>query len=203
MADQDTISVYDDQIEAYANMITDEKPGAHHKEFMASLPEGGYLLDLGCGPGNSSAIFHKAGFKVDAVDASSEMVNHARQVYEIDARLGTFDELTKENIYDGVWASFSLLHAARKDFQRHLLQIQKSLKPGGSFYIGMKLGNSEKRDRLGRFYSYYEKPELLDYLSAAGFKSYWIKEGEEKGLAGDIAPWIMVLSSALTAKSSD
>jgi len=58
----------------------------------------------------------------------------------------------------------------------------------------MKLGGEEKRDRLGRFYTYYKDDELLEFLNAAGFETLSTKTGEEKGLAGDIDPWITVLS---------
>jgi SAM-dependent methyltransferase len=37
------------------------------------------VLDLGCGPGFFTALFAKAGCRVDAVDSSPEMLAHARQ----------------------------------------------------------------------------------------------------------------------------
>ena len=37
------------------------------------------VLDLGCGPGFFTALFAQAGCRVDAIDASPEMLEHARQ----------------------------------------------------------------------------------------------------------------------------
>jgi len=136
----------------------------------------------------------KAGLNVDPVDASPEMVRLANETLNIGARVATFDDLATKEQYDGIWANFSLLHAKREAFPGHIGQIHKALKPDGLFHIGMKLGGEEKRDRLGRFYTYYKDDELLEFLNAAGFETLSTKTGEEKGLAGDIDPWITVLS---------
>ena len=52
----------------------------------------------------------------------------------------TFDTFLDNRIFDGIWASFSLLHAERKDFPRLLSRIKRSIKPNGLFSIGLKLG---------------------------------------------------------------
>lgn len=198
MSDKETISVYDDQVENYAGFFTNNDPGAGLKEFAAELPVGGFVLDLGCGPANWSAWMRENGLKVDAVDASPEMVRFANETHDINARVGVFDDLDAEAVYDGVWANFSLLHATRADFPRHLKQISTALKPGGHFHIGMKLGTDADRDHLGRFYTYYSENELKTLLEEAGFEVLSTKTGEEKGLAGNIDPFILLLTKKTT-----
>ncbi len=165
-ADQETLAVYDAQAEAYAarrdGLI---EPGL--PEFMAQLPAGGVVLDLGCGPGDSALHMQQAGFRVDAVDASAEMVKAARAL-GVDARQATFAEIEGEAVYDGIWASYSLLHAPREAMPGHLARLRRALKPGGYFHIGMKLGVGAKRDPLGRLYTYYGEDELEGLLRAAG-----------------------------------
>jgi SAM-dependent methyltransferase len=155
------------------------------------LPEGGAILDLGCGPGFHAARMASKGFRVSAIDATPAFVEAAREK-GVDARLGSFDDLTETAAYDGIWASFSLLHAPKTDFPRHLAAIHRALRPGGTLYLGLKLGTGEHRDKLGRFYAYYEEPELRDLLAEAGFADIRSTSGEGVGLAGTVDRFILL-----------
>jgi hypothetical protein len=77
---------------------------------------------------------------------------------------------------------------------RHLESIARALKPSGIFHIGLKTGTGEKRDAIGRFYAYYEDAELTALLASAGFDVIARRTGEEAGLDGTIAPWIILLT---------
>ncbi len=167
-ADLETIAVYDTRSHEYATRTTGRSAEPGLVDFVSELPPGAHLLDLGCGPGDSAHRFLKAGFSVDAVDASPAMISRAAEL-GVAARRATFDEIDARNLYDGIWASYSLLHAPRADMPGHLTRLHRALKPGGRFHIGMKLGTGEKRDRLGRLYVYYTETELLGLLEAAGF----------------------------------
>lgn len=198
MADDETVAVYNDQVEKYASLVTTHKAGSILQGFMDALPKNAYVLDLGCGPANSSALMRQNGFRTDPVDASQEMVDHANKTYDINARQATFDDLNAINTYDGIWANFSLLHASIEDFPRHLKAIHMALVPNGFFHIGMKLGSGMERDSIGRMYSYYSEEELTEHLSNAGFSVLDKTFGEEPGLSGEIAPWITILSKRNT-----
>lgn len=190
MTDRLTIDAYDAQIDAYAELTSRDKPDPVLLAFIERIPSGGYVLDLGCGPANAAAEMRRNGLRVDPVDASAEMVRLANQTHDIGARQATFEEIDVEQMYDGVWANFSLLHASTTDFSRYLAALHRALKPAGSFHIGMKLGNGAARDRLGRHYSYYSKDELSALLNDAGFTIVDTTTGKAQGLAGDIEPWI-------------
>ena len=41
--------------------------------FLCLLPNGGRILDFGCGSGRDALYFHKKGFIVDAVDGSERL----------------------------------------------------------------------------------------------------------------------------------
>jgi SAM-dependent methyltransferase len=196
VTDEKTITVYDDQVEKYANLVSAEKPGAILQAFMNKIPKGGLVLDLGCGPGNSAVQMIKHGLRVDAVDASREMIAYANKTYNLNARQATFDDLDDIEKYHGIWANFSLLHAPIEDFPKYLNAIHKALLPEGIFHIGMKLGDGMHRDSIGRMYSYYTEDELSEHLTNAGFKILDKTFGEEPGLSGEIAPWMTVLCNA-------
>jgi len=188
--DRETIAVYDAKVADYAALVSDA-PSNDLLQFIKALPPGGHVLDLGCGPAAASAYMRAAGLVPDPVDASAEMVALANRTYDIGARVGTFEDVTGEAVYDGVWASFSLLHAARADLPRYLAAIASALKPEGRFYIGMKVGQSTDRDAIGRRYTYVEVPELHDFLKSAGLIVLSTREGREKGLAGTEDPFVI------------
>ena len=152
----------------------------------------GLVLDLGCGPGFASARMNKSGLRSDPVDASIEMVKLANKTYGLGARKGEFSDIQGEDVYDGVWANFSLLHAKKIDFKLHIKALYKVLKPNGYFFLGMKLGKGERRDEIGRFYAYYTETELIELLVNAGFNLCEIYHGEEIGLVKVVEPWIML-----------
>ena len=72
-------------------------------------------------------------------------------------------------------------------------RIAKALKEDGVFHIGLKTGKGERRDGIGRFYSYYETDELRQLLANAGFSIISERTGEDPGLDGTVAPWVVML----------
>lgn len=191
MSDDETLKVYGDKAAEYADMLKDVvAKDPQLAAFIADIPAAGSVLDLGCGPGDFAAEMARAGLVVTAYDPVPEMVEMASAHAGVTARQATFDDLNAENEYDGVWANFSLLHAARADMPRHLTQIASALKPGGRFHIALKSGTGSIRDPLGRFYTYYTDGELTGLLEEAGFTVTDRTTGSGKGLDGQEAPWI-------------
>lgn len=193
MSDPTTIRVYDQRAADYA-ALSDEKTSADPvlAAFIAACPPGGLVLDLGCGPGAAAATMANAGLIAQATDASGEMVAMAARHPGVTARQAVFDDIMGTDIYDGIWASFSLLHAPRTDFARHLSALHKALKPGGAFCIGMKLGSGEARDSIGRLYSYYSADDLDIFLTGAGFTPMSHKFGTTVGLDGKDADFVVI-----------
>ncbi len=122
------------------------------------------------------------------------MVKLANSRGGVNAHQAQFSDLDETHVYDGIWANFSLLHAARSAFPLHLEQIARALKPDGIFHIGMKTIEGERRDHLGRNYTFYSDVELRALLKAANFESLHEATGKSAGLAGTIDPWIEILA---------
>jgi SAM-dependent methyltransferase len=195
MTKTDTLSVYDKTAEEYERVISDwHDPGL--KEFIAALPTGSHVLDLGCGPGIASEQMVAAGLKVDACDGSAEMVRLANQRLGVVARQALFDDIAGEAVYDGIWASFSLLHAPKASFPRHLAALHQAARPGARFQLGMKLGQGESLDDLDRFYAYYTQPELEDLLAQAGFSIQSHVTGQSRGMSAKLSDWIAITAHA-------
>ncbi|MEM1100078.1 MAG: methyltransferase domain-containing protein [Pseudomonadota bacterium] len=190
MSDDETLAAYATRVAEYEALVKPE-PAASLVAFADALPEGGRVLDLGCGPGHAARYLAGRGFETHAWDACPEMVA-AAEAPGVMTRVATFDALKEASGFDGVFASFSLLHAPRIDFAGHIAAIAAALTARGVLHLGMKLGTGEKRDGIGRFYSYFSREELLTALEDAGFEAVWEHEGEEAGLAGDVSPFILI-----------
>ncbi|MEM8773571.1 MAG: class I SAM-dependent methyltransferase [Pseudomonadota bacterium] len=190
--DNETIGVYANQAEDYAALVSDLEHNETLAGFMELLTKDAHVLDLGCGPGWAAAIMARNGLKVTATDATPEMVEMAAKYEGVDARCATFDDVKETATYDGVWANFSLLHASRADLPRYISALSQALRATGVLHIAMKTGTGEKRDSLGRFYTYVTQNELEGLLKDAGCTPFFEKTGEERGLDGTMAPWIAI-----------
>ena len=169
MTDNQTLAVYDEKINDYIK-LTEAPPSKSLLAFIQAVPSGGRVLDLGCGPGGAAAEMAQCGLKVDAIDGSQEMVDATKKYLKVTTWKATFHDLPKS--------------------------CHDALFQGGIFHLGMKVGTGEKRDALGRFYTYYSVEELTEILVTAGFTLDYKKEGKEMGLAGEVEPFVMIKAYA-------
>ncbi len=194
--DDETIRVYGAEAERYAKVFSAPSKDPALRAFLDMLSPASNVLDLGCGPGFAAAYMANQGHKVTASDATPEMVRMAAAHPGVTAEIATFDDISGTQIYDGVWANFSLLHAPRAKIPIHLEAIAKALKPGGVLHVGMKTGTGEKRDSIGRLYTYVTQEELTKLLQAVGLTPLRHRTGADKGLDGTVAPWVTILARA-------
>jgi SAM-dependent methyltransferase len=194
--DTKTLQVYEAQSSDYLENVIKEHPSKTLKYFEANLPEKSYVLDYGCGPGLSAEYLANLGHNVTAFDASQNMIALVPQHKKIRSYQATFDTFSDNKIFDGIWASFSLLHAERRDFPRLFASIKRAIKPNGLFSIGLKLGAGEKRDELGRRYTYVSQNELDQLLKNSGFNVFNHILGKDIGLDGVMSKWVFAYARA-------
>ncbi len=195
MSDDQTIAVYAASAAGYADLGISPIQVRALDLFNAALPDSAHVLDLGCGPGLHARAIMDAGHTVDAIDATQAFVD-AAIAKGVTARLATFDDITRVDAYDGIWASFSLLHARRADVPRYLAALARALKPGGTLFLGMKTGEGEDRDTIGRHYCYFTAHELEAMLTDLDLTLTHREDGEEVGFAGTIDPTVMLHAKA-------
>lgn len=180
--DQQTIDTYNQLAEEYDKETTDfweRFPKTIFNKFIESIK--GKILDVGSGPGRDGLILQNAGFEVVCLDASESMVKIAKE-RGLNAIVGDFTSLPFEDkSFDGVWAYTSLLHIPKAQVEKPLAEIARVLKPGGMFGLGLIEGDTELyRESSGvgrpRWFSFYKKKEVENFLSQHGFKIIYFEE---------------------------
>lgn len=187
-ADPATLAFYEAQAAAYAARWT--APSRHLDDFLALLPAGARILELGCGGGRDAAAMLARGFDVDATDGSPALAAMASAALGQPARVMRFDELDAEERYDAVWANASLLHVPRDGLGDVLARIWRALQPGGLHAASFKVGDGEGRDRFGRYYNRLTTEELVAAYEAAGaWTMLDVQRSRDAGYDGTESDW--------------
>ncbi len=148
--------------------------------FLAQVPSGGQILDLGCGPGQYARRMAAQGYCVLGLDLSWGMLVEAQRADSPPLLQGDICRLpVRDSTLDGCFASASLLHLPRARVPGVLEEVRRTLRAGGTLYLGLKLGTGEawvKEAEGARFFVYHRPEELDALVEAAGFVSVagWI-----------------------------
>ena len=164
-----TISYYDDHADEFIADTLNADMREIRQRFQKYLPAGAFILDLGCGSGRDSKAFIEQGYRVEAVDGSVEMCKRAEILIKQPVHLMFFDELNADQKYDGVWACASLLHISKGHITDMIQRIERSLKPGGIFFMSVKKGDLNG-ERNGRIFADYQEEEIKGILTAQQFE---------------------------------
>lgn len=168
--------------------------GRHLAPFLARLPVGGTILELGCGSGRDAQYMFERGFAVEPTDGVPEMAALAAARLGCQVSVMRFDELEAEELYDGVVAAYSLLHVPREGLVGVLRRVWRALKPGGWHAATYKTGGREGRDGLGRYYNYPSEAELRVFYDQAGaWDSIETETGEGRGYEGGVSTFVMIM----------
>ncbi len=156
-ATEETIGYYDGNAASFIAGTANVEFGDLQQKFASMLPQGGRVLDLGCGSGRDSLAFLKAGFQVDATDGSAAMAKAASELTGLQVTHALFSEYEPHGTYDGIWACSSLLHVPAGQLPATIAKYAQALKPGGVFYLSFKLG-AHNGMRNGRWFTDLDVP---------------------------------------------
>lgn len=134
-----------------------------YQRFLPYLPEGGHIVDAGCGSGRDSLYFAEQGFSVSAFDASPALVELAHRHTGLPVSVCRFEEFTAPTPVDAIWACASLLHVPQAELATVMAHLTAQLKPGGVFYCSFKYGQGEVT-REGRHFTNLNETGLEQLL---------------------------------------
>ena len=156
---------YDNNAERFISDTIDVDMNAHYERFLAYLNDGASILDAGCGSGRDSLAFKNMGYRVQAFDASSAMVEATRSLDNVPVEKMTVQSAVFDATFDGIWACASLLHVPRTELSTVLENLVSYLNVGGIIYASFKYGLDE-RQKGGRYFNDQTETSLVKNIDA-------------------------------------
>lgn len=131
--------------------------------FLSRVKSGGTILDFGCGSGRDAEYFIKAGYRVDAVDGSAEIVRKTAERTELPVKQMLFQDLSAMDQYDGIWACASILHLPREELKSVIRKMSAAIRRDGVIYTSFKYSAFEGW-RNGRYFTDFTEGSFQAFL---------------------------------------
>lgn len=186
-------------VAAYDSSAADYRDGTAHlvdavralrHSFVAELPRGARVLEIGSGPGRDADALELAGLSVRRTDITPAFVTMMRGLgHDADVIDPLTDDLADPqrpgSPYDGVWASACLLHVARPDLPTVLTKLAGVTRRGGVLHISLKEGDGEQWSTHGdvsspRLFVYWQEEPLRAALDQAAWSVAEVTYGDGK-----------------------
>jgi SAM-dependent methyltransferase len=161
----DTDAWYTAHVEAFLDATAHVDMRALHDPFLALLPSGATILDVGCGSGRDSLAFARRGFRVVPMEPCEALASRAEALLRQPVARRRAQELEEVAAFDGIWACASLLHVPARETPATLARLARALRPGGILYASYKLGQGEREGE--RFFHDQEEDSLRGLLEGA------------------------------------
>lgn len=176
--------VYDKAAEAYARKFLhelDHKPFDCEllKEFAGLVGKERSILDLGCGPGHTTAHLASLGVQATGVDLSPNMVETARSLFPASRfEVGDFFALECESSsLAGILAFYCIVHLNWGQLAPAFAEWHRVLKDGGvlllSFHVGSEVIRAENflETNTTLDFTFFDPEAVKAALMAAGFEA--------------------------------
>lgn len=163
------MNYYDENAQEFFDGTVDADMSQHYDEFLKLIPENGCILDAGCGSGRDTKNFKLLGYNIVAIDGSVEMCKIASKFTGVNVKHMQFQNITFVDVFDGIWASASLLHVPSDELDSVLSKLKCSLKNSGVFYASFKLGEFEGL-RNGRFFNDFTEISARELFERNSFE---------------------------------
>jgi SAM-dependent methyltransferase len=180
---------YDAAADTYADRFLNEleyKPRDVEllQQFVSIVGPGQRVLDLGCGPGHTTAHLSSLGLKPVGVDLSPEMIAKAASLFPtVDFTTGDFFELPDDDdSVAGLLAFYCIVHLQSVQLAPAFSEMLRVLKSGGvlllSFHVGTDAVRVENFLNTGAMLEFFPFPVagVQTALLAAGFSDLEIHE---------------------------
>lgn len=177
-------SAYDLASEAYARKFLGEldyKPFDREllQQFSTLVGANAPIIDLGCGPGHTTAYLTSLGLDATGVDLSPRMIELASRTFpQSRFEVGDFFALLfPSETFAGVSALYCVVHLTPAQLPDVFAEIFRVLKGGGflllSFHVGAEVIRAENFLETGTTLNFqlFEPQQVTSALTAVGFDS--------------------------------
>ena len=130
---------------------------------------------------------------MDAIDGSEEICRLASAYTKIPVCHMLFQELSAENMYDGIWACSSILHLSYDELRNVLIRMSHALKEKGIAYTSFKYGTFEG-ERNGRYFidmTEEKLDRLLRETSVFHMEEQWVSKDVRPGRENE--KWLNII----------
>ncbi|WP_423415023.1 methyltransferase domain-containing protein [Hyphomicrobium sp. B1] len=143
--------------------------------FLASIPPGGSILDIGCGSGEPIAgFFIRAGYRVHGVDSSQAMIARCKARFpQSDWRIADMRTIALGQTFDGILAWDSFFHLTQDDQRRMFAIFRAHAAPGAALMFTSGTENGVAMGTFGGEPLYHASLAPEEYralLDAQGFE---------------------------------
>ena len=135
-----TLNYYESEYGTFISETIEADTKDLRNRFLKNVPDGGTILDLGCGSGRDTKAFLDAGCRVSAIDGSAGICREASVFTGIDVRCLDFFDIPDNESYDGIWACASVLHVEKNRIPDLIRKLYKNLNRNGVLYLSFKYG---------------------------------------------------------------
>ncbi|MDH3659753.1 MAG: methyltransferase domain-containing protein [Alphaproteobacteria bacterium] len=191
----ETISFYDEQASEYAAHKSGLTQQQQLADFVAELPVGARILDLGSGGGHDALSLTLSGFQVTAVDGSAGLAKEAQERTGLEVRVLRFEDLDYIEAFDGVWAAATLHHVASEVLSAVFTKVTMALLPNGLLFASFKEADTDWHDRFGRYFCAMTSDRLRNHANEAELVVDRIERSRGIGYDGSETFWL-----AMTAR---
>ena len=171
-----TLLFYETNAQSYAEQTRGIDLAHLYAPFLTAVPEGGKILDIGCGAGRDLKRFTEEGFEAVGIDPSQKLAAMASKFSACRVLVSEVQDLNFVKEFDGAWACASLIHLPRHQLSDALEKIFFALKPRGVLFVSMQMGSGEIVTADGRFFTRYTSQEVYSAIERARFErvKVWI-----------------------------
>jgi 2-polyprenyl-3-methyl-5-hydroxy-6-metoxy-1,4-benzoquinol methylase len=190
-----TVGFYEREADAYFRSTLENDLTEFYRLFLENVPAGGLILDAGSGSGRDTLSFLRAGYRVEAFDASARLAALSEKLTGVRVDVARFETWRgSPERYDGIWCFASLLHVGIAELPNVLDRLVASLKPGGPLFASFKWGKRSTVDQHGRHYTNLTPDsarKLFQGVKGLELSRIWIQGGATA--LSDPTTWIYVL----------
>ena len=199
-----TIEYYNNNADSYYEQTAGVDFSDLYERFLKYIPEGGRIMDVGCGSGRDAGAFCRMGFRAEGLDAAEELAAIAREKQGIDVTVCNMEGWVADEPYDGIWCCAVLVHLDDEQISKFFSKLRYNLAEGGVLFVSVKtrIGTGIEGvscagyDDKGRYMRVFKKAELRRFVEeACGCCDCAMDVVDESGGSGDRSEsrWLNVI----------